>query len=114
MGEKWIGFLNNLNLRYYIRIRNNFKVFLPNKGRTIPVKWLFSGLKVGEIKNYSKIVKINGQFCYLSATLSQKRGEKPELLIIISYNKNEQSFLNYKERWQLRSISRIPKRNINR
>jgi hypothetical protein len=48
VGEKWIGFLNNLNLRYYIRIRNNFKVFLPNKGRTIPVKWLFSGLKVGE------------------------------------------------------------------
>ena len=28
VGEQWIGFLNNLNLRYYIRIRNNFKVFL--------------------------------------------------------------------------------------
>ena len=110
VGEKWIAFLNNQKLRYYIRIRNNFKVFLPSKGRTIPVSWLFIGLKVGEIKHYPKIVKINGQYCYLSATLSQKRGEKPELLIIISYNKSEQSFLNYKERWQieLRSISRIP------
>src|SRR5690606_7718086 len=45
--------------------------------------------------------KVNGQYCYLSATLSQKRGTKPELLILISYNKNEQSFLNYKERWQI-------------
>lgn len=101
VGEEWIRFLNEQKLRYYIRIRNNFKTFLPHKNNTIPVSWLFKGLKVGEIKHYPKIVKINGEYCYLSATLTQKRGEKPELLIIISYNKNEQSLLNYRERWQV-------------
>ena len=96
VGEKWIGHLNGNSLRYYIRIRNNFKVFLPRVNETIPVSWLFSSLKVGQVMHYPRIVKVNGVFCYLSATLSQKKGEKPELLIIISYNKNEQSFLNYK------------------
>jgi sulfur relay (sulfurtransferase) complex TusBCD TusD component (DsrE family) len=59
--------------------------------------------------HYPRIVKVNGVFCYLSATLSQKKGEKPELLIIISYNKNEQSFLNYKERWQIETCFRAMK-----
>lgn len=109
VGEKWIGYLNMESLRYYIRIRNNFKVFLPRKNKVIPVNWLFAGLKHGQIKHYPDIVKINGQYCYLSATLSQKRGEKPELAIIISYNKNEQSFLNYKERWQIETCFRAMK-----
>lgn len=101
VGEKWMYYLNVTKLRYYIRIRNNFKVFLPAQDKTIPISWLFGGLKIGEIRHYPKIVKINGEYCYVSATLSKKRGEKPELLIIVSYNKNEQSFLNYKERWQV-------------
>jgi hypothetical protein len=58
---------------------------------------------------YPRIVKVNGVFYYLSAILSQKKGEKPELLIIISYNKNEQSFLNYKERWQIATCFRAMK-----
>jgi hypothetical protein len=109
VGEQWIGYLNRENLRYYIRIRNNFKVFLPRKNDTIPVSWLFSGLKAAEIRHYTRIVKVNGEYCYLSATLSQKRGEKPELIIIISYNKNEQSFLNYKERWQIETCFKAMK-----
>ena len=68
VGEEWIGYLNREKLRYYIRIRNNFKVFLPRKNETIPVSWLFSGLRIGEIRHYSKIVKINNEYCYLSAT----------------------------------------------
>lgn len=109
VGEKWIDYLNQNNLRYYIRIRNNFKVFLPRTNDSIPVSWIFSGLKIGEMRNYPRIVKVNGVFCYISATLSQKKGEKPELLIIISYNKNEQSFLNYKERWQIETCFRAMK-----
>lgn len=103
---KWI---NQNNLRYYIRIRNNFKVFLPRRNEAIPISWLFSGLKIGELRHFPRIVKVNGVFCYLSATLSQKKREKPELLIIISYNKNEQSFLNYKERWQIETCFRALK-----
>lgn len=100
VGQEWIKFLNDSKIRYYIRIRNNFKIFLPKKGKEIPVKWLFQGLKMGEIKHYNRIVKLKGQYCYISATLEKKEG-KPELVIVICYNKNEQSFLQYKERWQI-------------
>ena len=31
VGDKWIEFLNDNRIRYYIRIRNNFKIFLPYK-----------------------------------------------------------------------------------
>lgn len=104
VGEKWIGYLNRERIRYYIRIRNNFKVLLPHKGETIPVSWLFNRLGVGESMHYPKIVEINGRYCYLSATLSRKRDEGPELLVIISFNRNEQSFLNYRERWQVETL----------
>ena len=33
VGEQWLGFLNRNNIRYYIRIRNNFKVFIPHKNK---------------------------------------------------------------------------------
>lgn len=104
VGEKWIGYLNRERIRYYIRIRNNFKVLLPHKGETIPVSWLFNRLGVGESMRYPKIVEINGRYCYLSATLSRKRNEEPELLVIIRFNRNERSFLNYKERWQVETL----------
>lgn len=73
------------------------------------MSWLYSGMKKGEIRHYPKIVKVNGGYCYLSATLNQKRGEKPELLIIISYNKKEQSLLNHKVRWQIETCFRAMK-----
>lgn len=102
VGEKWIGYLNRERLRYYIR--NNFKVLLPHKGETIPVSWLFNRLGVGESMHYPKFVEINGRYCYLSATRSRKRNEEPELLVIISFNRNEQSFINYRERWLVETL----------
>ncbi|VAW13804.1 hypothetical protein MNBD_BACTEROID03-2584 [hydrothermal vent metagenome] len=29
VGEKWISYLNRVQIRYHIRTRNNFKVYLP-------------------------------------------------------------------------------------
>lgn len=109
VGNEWMAYLNREKIRYYIRIRNNFKVTLPRNNQTIPVSWLFSSIKVNEIRHYSKIVIINGQYCYLSATLCRKKGEIPELLIIISFNKKEQALLNYKERWQIETCFRAMK-----
>lgn len=109
VGNKWMAYLNREKLRYYIRIRNNFKVFIPRNNHTIPVNQLFSGVKVGEVRHHPKIVKVNGEYCYLSATLNHKRGEKPEFLIIMSFNKKEQSLLNYRERWQIETCFRALK-----
>lgn len=43
--DKWLEFLNENRLRYYIRIRNNFKIYSFQKNKEIPVFWLFNRLK---------------------------------------------------------------------
>jgi transposase len=97
VGEKWLAFLNENSLRYYIRIRNNFKVYIPDKNEYIKVCWLFSALKVNEFKSYSKIVQINGQLCYLSG--SKLAGN--DYLILVAFNKPDKACEYYKQRWQI-------------
>jgi|SRR6056297_1451143 len=97
IGEKWLKFLNTNNLRYYIRIRNNFKVYLPHKGKRVKAFWLFNAYKTGEFIYYPKIVYINGQLCYLSG--SKLAG--CEYLILVSFNKPENSKEYYSQRWQI-------------
>ena len=97
VGEKWIAFLNENSLRYYIRIRKNFKVFIPHKNMELKVFWLFNAYKVNEFVFYPKIVKINEQFCYLSGSKLVRN----EFLILISFNKPEASKEYYKSRWQI-------------
>jgi hypothetical protein len=41
VGSKWLEFLNNENIRYYIRIRNNFKIYSYQKQGEIKAFWLF-------------------------------------------------------------------------
>ena len=97
IGEKWIKFLNHENIRYHIRIRNNFKVFLPSKNKELKASWLFNNLRSGQYKVYHKIVKVNNQYCYISGN----KLTKGEFLIIISYNKPEQAKQDYQQRWQI-------------
>lgn len=97
VGEKWIAFLNQENIRYHIRIRNNFKVYVPSKNKDIKAFWLFNNLKVGEYKVYHKIVKVNNQYCYISGS----KWTNGKFLIIISYNKPEQAKQEYQQRWQI-------------
>ncbi len=44
-GDNWIKYLNDNRIRYYIRIRNNFKVFIPHKNEEVKAWWLFNNLK---------------------------------------------------------------------
>ncbi len=97
IGKDWIGFLNENNLRYYIRIRHNFKVFIPHKNKKVKVFWLFNSYKINQFVSYPKIVKINGQLCYLSGS----RLSGNDFLILISFNKPEYSKKYYKQRWQI-------------
>ena len=97
VGKSWIKFLNNNKLRFYIRVRQNFNVFLPHKNKKVKVFWLFNAYKVNEFIFYHKIVKINGELCYLSG--SKLKGN--DFLILISFNKPETSKEYYKQRWQI-------------
>jgi len=97
VGKHWIAFLNENKIRYYIRIRQNFKVFLPHKNKEVKAFWLFSSYKINEFVFYSKILKINGQLCYLSG--SKLSGN--DFLILVSFNKPESAKMYYKQRWQI-------------
>jgi hypothetical protein len=97
VGEQWIKYLNEQGIRYYIRICENFWVLQPHKGKRVKANWLFSDLPLnGSWVNHS-IVYLNNQLCYLLGSKGKDKEGKPELQIIISFNKPEDA----KERWQI-------------
>jgi len=106
VGDKWLKFLNDNNIRYYIRIRNNFKIYSYQKKAVIKAFWLFNNLKVGEFYHYPKIVELHGQKCYLTGCKTIDRNGKMEFLIIVSFNKPEQAMAYYKQRWQIETLFR--------
>jgi len=91
VGSKWLDYLNSNEIRYYIRIRNNFRVFMPHKNKEIKASHLFNRFKVNEFVHYPKIVRVNGQLCYLAGVKLNKRNGKQEFLIIVSFNKPEKA-----------------------
>jgi len=109
VGDDWIQFLNDNRIRYYIRIRNNFKVYLPHKDKEMKVSWLFNALKYGTFSHYKRIVKIGTQLCYISGCKIISKNKKTDFLIIISFNKPEQAQINYKNRWQIETCFKAMK-----
>lgn len=109
VGEKWLEFLNENQIRYHIRIRNNFKIFSYQKQKEIPAFWLFNNLKMNEFFHHRKIVRLHGQDCYLSGSKTIDRNRKPEFLIIVSFNKPEKAMESYKKRWQVETLFRALK-----
>ncbi|MBJ7883025.1 IS4 family transposase [Gelidibacter salicanalis] len=106
IGDKWLEFLNENNIRYFIRIRNNFKIYSYQKQKEIKAFWLFNNLKIGEFYHYPKIVSLHGQKCYLSGSKTFNRDGKMEFLIIVSFNRPEQAMVYYKQRWQIETLFR--------
>lgn len=105
VGDQWLGSLNRNQIRYHIRIRNNFKVFLPRKQKQIKVSHLFGSLKINEFKHYKHIVRMGDELCYLSATKIMTDG-KVEFLILVSFNKPEEALDYYRERWSIETCFR--------
>mgnify|MGYP001198597872 CR=1 FL=1 len=97
IGHKWLEYLNKEQIRYHIRIRNNFKVVLPQKGREIKAFLLFNDLRPGQYRHYDKIVNLKGQLCYISGC-KLKGGD---FLIIVSFNRPEEAQADYAQRWQI-------------
>lgn len=104
IGEDWFDFLNKNNIKYYIRLRNNFKVYCFDKNEEKPVFWLFNKLKIGEFYHHPKMVKVNGALCYVSGIKTVNKEGKIDFLIIISFNKPEESLMYYKKRWQIETL----------
>lgn len=103
VGDKWLEYLNRLNIEYHIRIRENFWVEKPAGGESVKAWWLFNNLKINEMSFHPKIVRVNGELCYLSASKILNKQNVPELQIIVSFNKPDKAQALYKERWQIES-----------
>jgi hypothetical protein len=109
VGEHWIKYLNIKHIRYYIRIRENFYVGNPRKGKRMKALWMFADLRCGECKCLHKIYYVNEQLCYLSASRVKNKYGQPELQIIISFNRPQNAHELYKERWQIETAFRALK-----
>lgn len=103
VGDKWLEYLNMLSIKYHIRIRDNFWVKKTANGKWVKASWLFNSLRINECAFYPKIVRVNGELCYLSASKIINKENVPELQIIVSFNKPEKAQALYKERWQIES-----------
>jgi len=109
VGEKWIKYLNDNWIRYYIRIRENFWVLQPHNGKKVKASWLFADLPLNGCRMNHRIVYVNNQLCYLTASKVSSKEGKPELQIVISFNKPENALEIYKERWQIETAFRALK-----
>lgn len=106
VGDKWIKYLNDQNIRYYIRIRENFWVLQPHNGKKVKASWLFSNLPLNSCRVNDRIVYVNNQLCYLSGSKVKSKTGVPELQIIISFNNPKDALEIYKERWQIETAFR--------
>lgn len=104
VGEDWMKFLNEEQIKYHIRIRENFFVNDPRTGKKIKASWLFSNVKLNEISVLHRIYYVNNQLCYLSGSKTKNKEGKPELQILISFCKPEKAFKAYEDRWQIESM----------
>lgn len=109
VGEQWIKYLNNNRIRYYIRIRENFWVMQPHNGKQVKASWLFADLPLNGCRVNHRIVYVNNQLCYLSASKVRNKEGKPELQVVVSFNKPENAMEIYKERWQIETAFRALK-----
>lgn len=103
VGKDWLSFLNENNIRYHIRIRNNFKIYCPRRQKEIKAWHLFNSLKINQMKHYHKIVQMHGEYCYLSGMKTIKEGEM-EFCILVSFNKPDEALEKYKQRWQIETL----------
>ena len=63
VGQKWIKYLNEQRIRYYIRIRENFWVLQPHIGKQVKASWLFADLQLNACRVNHRIVYLNNQLC---------------------------------------------------
>ena len=74
--------------------------------------WLFADLELNQTDFKHQIYYVNNQLCYLSASKIKNKEGKPELQIIISFNKPNVAQKIYKERWQIETAFKEPSKQV--
>jgi Transposase DDE domain len=100
IGEEWISFLQTERLAFHIRIKDNMWLTKPQGGEKLKMSWLLQGQRLHEVYHHPKLLCLDKALVYVSGMKLQKG----EYLIIVSYDKQQQSLLHYKERWQIETM----------
>jgi hypothetical protein len=109
VGEAWLDYLNREAICYHLRIRENFWVKDPRTNKVFKAHWAFLHLQLNQSLILHRIYYVNNQLCYLSAARFKNQEGKPELQIIISFNKPQEAISSYKKRWQIETCFRAMK-----
>jgi hypothetical protein len=103
IGDIWWQFLIDHKIPFFIRMRENMKVYIPHKGE-VKAFWLFHNLPLNTAYHYPKIVQIKGNWVYLSGMKYVNQKGNIEYLIVASYDKPCQALEFYKQRWQIETM----------
>ncbi len=109
VGKQWVEWLNKMNIRYYIRIKQNFWIHNPRTGEDTKAWRLFNDLKLGQQKYYDKLFVMKGENVFLAGSRLKNSKGKPELQILICFNHPEDGLESYRKRWQIETCFRVMK-----
>ena len=98
IGNKWFAYLQQEQIPYYIRVRENMWFTKPTKEK-IKISWLLQGYKINELYKHPKLLYIDKVLVYVEAM----KIEKGELLIIVSF-KQHNAIEYYRNRWQIETL----------
>lgn len=99
IGNPWLSFLQAECIAFHIRIKDNMWFTKPG-GEKMRMSWILQGCSPHEVYHHPKMLYLDNTLAYVSG-MKMKNGE---YLIIVSYNKQQQALLNYKERWQIETM----------
>lgn len=108
VGHKWVKYLIDHDIKYFIRVKESFLVHFAN-GDKVKGSRLFSPLKVGQKAWREKPVVVCGATCYLTACKVKGRDNKPELQLIIAYDQDSCPIKEYENRWQIETMFKAMK-----
>jgi hypothetical protein len=99
IGNEWLSYLQAESIPFHIRIKDNMWFTKPD-GEKMRMSWILQGCRLGEAYHHPKILYLDKALVYVSG-MKIKNGQ---YLIIVSYDKQQQALLSYKERWQIETM----------
>jgi Transposase DDE domain len=99
IGNEWLSFLQSERIPFHIRIKDNMWFTKPD-GEKMRMSWILQGCTIGEVYHHPKILYLDKALVYVSGM----KIKNAEYLIIVSYDKQQQAMLNYKQRWQIETM----------